>query len=63
MTTKTKKKPLHLSIIIDKLTDLGWDYTCNRMSRSGMETYDDLMQYLGALDNCLLYTSPSPRDS
>ena len=25
MTTKTKKKPLHLSIIIDKLTDLGWD--------------------------------------
>ena len=47
MTTNTKKKPLHLSIIIDKLTDLGWDYSCNRMSRSGMEIYDDLMQYLG----------------
>ena len=48
--TKTKKEPLHLSIIIDKLSDLGWDYSCNRMSRSGMEIYDDLMQYLGALD-------------
>ena len=47
--TKTKKEPLHLSIIIDKLTDLGWDYSCNRMSRSGMEIFDDLMQYLGAL--------------
>ena len=39
--TKTKKEPLHLSIIIDKLTDLGWDYSCNRMSRSGMEIFDD----------------------
>ena len=50
MKTNTKKKPLHLSIIIDKLTNLGWDYSCGRMSRSGMEIYDDLMQYLGALD-------------
>ena len=49
MKTKTKKEPLHLSVIIDKLSDLGWDYSCNRMSRSGMEIYDDLMQYLGAL--------------
>ena len=42
--TKTKKEPLHLSIIIDKLTDLGWDYSCNRMSRSGMEIFDDLIE-------------------
>ena len=47
MTTKTKKKPLHLSIIIDKLTDLGWDY--QRMSRSGRETYDEIMQMLGII--------------
>ena len=47
MTTKTKKKPLHLSIIVDKLTDLGWDY--QRMSRSGRETYDEIMQMLGII--------------
>ena len=34
---------------MDKLCELGWDYSCNRMSRSGMEVYDDLMHYLGAL--------------
>ena len=46
----TKQKPIKLSIILDKLSDLGWDYTCNRMSRSGMEIYDELMICLGALD-------------
>ena len=46
----TKKKPIHLSIIMDKLSDLGWEYTCNRMSRSGMQVYDELMTYLGGLD-------------
>ena len=35
---------------MDKLCDLGWDYTAGRMSRSGMEVYDDIMQYLGALE-------------
>ena len=49
MKTKTRKGKIYLSVIIDKLSDLGWDYSCNRMSRSGMEVYDDLMQYLGAL--------------
>ena len=48
MTTKTKKKPLHLSIIIDKLTDLGWDYQC--MTTSGRETYDEIMQMLGVIE-------------
>ena len=47
--TKTKKEPLHLSIIIDKLSELGWDYSCNRMSRSGMEIYDQIMTRLGVL--------------
>ena len=50
MTTKTKKKPLHLSIIIDKITELGWDYTAGRMSRSGMFFYDQIMTRLGVLD-------------
>ena len=49
--TNSKKEPLHLSIIIDKLTDLGWDYSCNRMSRSGMFFYDQIMTRLGILQN------------
>ena len=49
MKSKIRKGNVYLSVIIDKLSDLGWDYSCNRMSRSGMEVYDDLMQYLGAL--------------
>ena len=47
MTTKNKIK---LSVIMDKLCDLGWEYTCNRMSRSGMQVYDEFMQYCGALE-------------
>ena len=35
---------------MDKLCDLGWEYTCNRMARAGMQTYDEILQYLGALD-------------
>ena len=46
---QTQKK-LSLSIILDKLTDLGWEYTCGTMTRSGMQTYDELMQYVGALE-------------
>ena len=48
-TVKTQKK-LNLSIILDKLTDLGWEYTCGTMTRSGMQTYDELMQYIGVLE-------------
>ena len=36
--------------LLDKLADLGWEYTCNRMSRSGMQVYDEIMQYMGALE-------------
>ena len=49
MSNPNKLKQVKLSVILDKLTELGWDYSCNRMSRSGMEVYDDLMHYLGAL--------------
>ena len=38
-----KLKQVKLSVILDKLTDLGWDYTCGRMSRSGMQIYDEIM--------------------
>ena len=46
----TPNKNLKLSKMLDYLTDLGWEYTCNRMSRSGMQVYDELMTYLGGLD-------------
>ena len=34
---------------MDKLCDLGWDYTAGRMSRSGMQTYDEIMTMFGVL--------------
>ena len=48
MATKSKIK---LSVILDKLTDLWWDYTCGRMSRSGMQIFDEIMQYVGVLES------------
>ena len=35
---------------MDKLCDLGWDYTAGRMSRSGMQVFDEIMQYVGAIE-------------
>ena len=35
----------------DDIADLGWEYTCNCMTRSGMQVYDELMQYVGVLDS------------
>ena len=51
--TKTfmSQQKLSFSIILDKLTDLGCEYTCNTMTRSGMQTYDELMQYIGVLQD------------
>ena len=31
----------------DDIADLGWEYTCGRLSRSGMEVYDQIMTRLG----------------
>ncbi len=42
-------KKVSLNFIVDNLTELGWDYTCNRMSRSGMEIYDGIMRHVGIL--------------
>jgi len=44
-----KLKQVRLSVLIEKLTELGWDYSCGRMSRSGMQTYDEIMQYMGII--------------
>ena len=42
-------KKVSLSFIVDNLTELGWDYSCGRMSRSGMEIYDGIMRHIGIL--------------
>ena len=42
MKTKINGKKL-----LEKLTDLGWDYQC--LTRSGKETYDEIMTRLGIL--------------
>ena len=34
----------------EDLAELGWDYTCGRMSRSGMFLYDQIMTRLGVLN-------------
>ena len=44
------KQQIKLSVLMDKLCDLGWEYTRGSMSRSGMQVYDELMQYVGALE-------------
>ena len=36
--------------LLDDFADLGWDYTCNRMSRSAMECFDSMGVNLGVLD-------------
>ena len=36
--------------LLSDLSDLGWDYTCGRMSRSAMEIYDKIMIKLGVLE-------------
>ena len=48
---KNKLKQVKLSVILDNLTELGWDYTAGRMSRSGMQIYDEIMRYVGVLDD------------
>ena len=48
MTTKTKKKPLHLSIIIDKLTD---------------EQFDTLFEYVDGKVESIVNTSVDYQDS
>ena len=51
MTNINKTKQVKMSVLLDKLADLGWEYTCNRMSRSGMACYDALAVNLGILND------------
>ena len=37
--------------LCNDLADLGWEYTCGRLSRSGMEVYDMIMTRLGVLED------------
>ena len=66
MTTKTKLAPLNIGVrdnqllvdkngdkFVDLLSDLGWDY--QRMSCSGRETYDELMQMIGVIEEDEVY--------
>ena len=51
--TKTKKYSRETRIdvdLIEDLSELGWDYSCGRMSRSGMEIYDGIMRHCGILE-------------
>ena len=34
--------------LCEDLAELGWDYSCGRMSRSGMFCFDQIMTRLGA---------------
>ena len=66
MTTKTKLLPMRIKVennkvlcnkfgnqFLDLLGDLGWDY--QRMSRSGRETYDEIMQMIGVIEEGEVY--------
>ncbi len=47
--TQTTKRKVSLKFIVDQLGELGWDYSCGRMSRSGMEIYDGIMRHVGVI--------------
>ena len=36
--------------LLSDLSHLGWEYTCGRLSRSGMQVYDKIMIKLGVLE-------------
>ena len=42
------KREINGKKLLDKLTDLGWDYQC--MTQSGRETYDEIMTMFGVLE-------------
>ena len=66
MTTKTTLLPMRIKVennkvlcnkfgnqFLDLLGDLGWDY--QRMSVSGRETYDEIMQMIGVIEEGEVY--------
>ena len=66
MTTKTTLLPMRIKVennkvlcnkfgnqFLDLLGDLGWDYQC--MTTSGRETYDEIMQMIGVIEEGEVY--------
>ena len=56
-------KQLDLEVLKGLITDLGWD--CNRMSTSGIETYNEICKLLDideVPDDNILYCDISERD-
>ena len=43
-------KRIDVKKLYDDFADLGWDYTAGRMSRSGMECFDNIAINLGVLE-------------
>ena len=43
-------KRIDVNKLYDDFADLGWDYTAGRMSRSGMECFDNIAINLGVLE-------------
>ena len=51
INTKKYSRETRIDVdLMEDLAELGWDYSCGRMSRSGMEIYDGIMRYVGAID-------------
>ena len=44
-------KKINVKKLYDDFAELGWDYTCNRMSRSAMACYDAIAVNLGVLED------------
>ena len=52
INTKKYSRETRIDVdLMEDLTELGWDYSCGRMSRSGMFLYDQIMTRLGILKN------------
>ena len=45
INTKKYSRETRIDVdLMEDLAELGWDYSCGRMSRSGMEIYDGIMR-------------------
>ena len=50
INTKKYSRETRIDVdLMEDLAELGWDYSCGRMSRSGMFYYDQIMTRLGML--------------
>ena len=50
INTKKYSRETRIDVdLMEDLTELGWDYSCGRMSRSGTEIYDGIMRHVGVI--------------